>query len=122
VVKTKPTSLGTVLATSSGYTLYRFTHDTSTKVACTGGCASVWPPLTLPKGVKEAGLRGLGTIRDPDGAVQVTYHSHPLYRYSGDTAPSQVHGQGIEGDWFVVKTSRTDSSVPTTAKSSGNGY
>jgi predicted lipoprotein with Yx(FWY)xxD motif len=121
VVKTRPTSLGTVLATASGFTLYRFTHDTATKVTCTGGCASLWPPLTLPNGAKATGLKGLGTVKDPNGTRQVTYHGYPLYRYTGDTAPGQVHGQGLDGAWFAVKTTATATSSATTTKSSG-GY
>ncbi len=126
VVKTEPTALGKILATSSGFTLYRFTQDTATKVACTGACASVWPPLVLPSGAKVTGLRGLGTIKDPGGARQVTYHGHPLYRYSGDTGPGQTHGQGVEGSWFVVKSSTGAStsagSTSSTSKSGGYGY
>src|SRR5260370_12028145 len=35
----------TILATPQGLTLYYFTPDTATKVACTGGGANVSPPL-----------------------------------------------------------------------------
>jgi predicted lipoprotein with Yx(FWY)xxD motif len=122
VVKTRPTSLGTVLATANGFTLYRFTHDSAAKVTCTGGCASLWPPLTLTKGAKVVGMKGLGTVKDPDGARQVTYHGYPLYRYTGDTAPGQVHGQGLDGAWFVVKATAASTSTPATSKSSGGGY
>src|ERR1700693_2951761 len=34
----------TVLKNAQGLTLYYFTADTATKVACTGGCATTWPP------------------------------------------------------------------------------
>ena len=44
-------SLGTVLASASGQTLYHYTSDPVGKVTCTGACAKVWPPLLLPKGV-----------------------------------------------------------------------
>src|SRR5207245_2945348 len=35
----------TVLKNPMGLTLYYFTQDTSAKVACTGACATNWPPL-----------------------------------------------------------------------------
>src|SRR4029077_16831111 len=37
----------TVLTDSKGDTLYYFTPDTATTVACTGDCASTWPPETF---------------------------------------------------------------------------
>ena len=41
----KVPKVGTVLATQSGRTLYRFTVDPAGKATCTGTCAKVWPPL-----------------------------------------------------------------------------
>src|SRR4029453_5483878 len=43
-VKTAKTSLGTVLVDQSGRTLYFFGKDTGTQSACTGACATAWPP------------------------------------------------------------------------------
>ena len=40
----------TVLKNTKGLTLYYFTPDTASKVACTGGCASNWPPLLASSG------------------------------------------------------------------------
>ena len=45
-VKTAKTSLGTVLVDQSGRTLYFFGKDTGTQSACTGACATAWPPDT----------------------------------------------------------------------------
>ncbi len=109
VVKaTKHGKLGTILATSSGYTLYHFTLDTAKKLACTGGCTAAWPPLLLPKGVTHAtagsGVKQslLGT-RKRGTALQVTYKGLPVYRYAADTSPGQTNGEGVGGTWFVVK-------------------
>ncbi len=104
--------LGTILITASGYTLYRFTPDTSKKLACTGACTQAWPPLVLPKGVTHATAGSgveqslLGT-RKRGTSLQVTYKGLPLYRYAADTAPGQTNGQGVGGTWFVVKSSST---------------
>ncbi len=120
-------SLGQVLVDSQGLTLYYFKLDTSTKSDCTGACATTWPPLLLPSGVTTptgSGLSGLGTIMRSDGSHQVTFHGHPLYTYSGDSAAGQANGQGIDNDWYAQTTgSSTGTGATTTTKpSSGYGY
>src|ERR1035438_10195900 len=57
-LRTQNTRVGTVLATSQGRTLYYYSKDKpgSGTSACTGSCASVWPPLT-------------GTARAPAGVT-----------------------------------------------------
>lgn len=96
-------SLGQILTTADGMTLYLFTPDTATTSACTGGCATAWPPLT----VAAVGGEGLdasqfGTLDRGDGTTQVTYFGHPLYTYAGDAAAGDVNGQGSGGSWFAV--------------------
>ena len=99
--------IGTVLDNSKGFTLYHLTSDSSSMTTCTGGCAQVWPPLLSPNGKLPAspGVNGMfGTIKRPDGTLQVTFNGMPLYTYSGDSGPRQAHGQGIGGVWFAVKS------------------
>jgi predicted lipoprotein with Yx(FWY)xxD motif len=55
--------------------------------------------------------RHLGTVKRPDGRLQVTFEGMPLYTYVGDTAPGQAKGQGIHG--FVAVTTSAASSVPS---------
>ena len=107
-VKLRQTSLGQILADSHGKTLYLFAHDRGRKSTCYGGCAGYWPPL-ITKGKPKAagGVRKalLGTTRRRDGRLQVTYHGHPLYRFSGDTGAGQTTGEGLTdfgGEWDAV--------------------
>jgi predicted lipoprotein with Yx(FWY)xxD motif len=125
-------SLGTILVSQSGLTLYRYTPDGKGKTTCTGTCAVDWPPLTLPAGTTTPTGSGgvsttaLGTITRPGGALQVTFDGMPLYRFSWDSGPGQAHGQGVGGIWFVlspsttsaVKTPSTTPKPSTTAKPS----
>jgi len=126
-------SLGQALTNASGRTLYHFTLDTAGKSNCTGTCASLWTPLTVPAGTTHV-LAGtgvsngnLGTITRSDGSLQVTFKGMPLYTYTGDTKAGVATGQGSGGTWFVVTTSSssaaagTSSATTTTTKSSG-GY
>ncbi len=126
-------SLGPVLVDKAGMTLYRYTPDGTDRSVCTGGCASLWPPLTVPAGTAAAtGGAGvpssdLGIITRADGTHQITYKGMPLYTYTGDTKAGEASGQGVGGTWFVVTNPSTSSpatggaSPSTTAKSSG-GY
>ena len=105
------TSLGKVLATSSGLTLYLFKADKGKTSVCYGQCATFWPPLLMKgklsggTGIK-AGL--LGTTKRKNGTRQVTYAGHPLYRFKLDKSAAQVKGQGQDffgGKWFVLSSS-----------------
>jgi predicted lipoprotein with Yx(FWY)xxD motif len=122
--------LGTILVDQSGRTLYRYTPDGVGKTTCTGTCATIWPPLTLPSGTTHVTATGgvtsseLGTIVRPGGTLQVTFAGMPLYLYSGDNGPGQVNGQGVAGTWFVVsptakaattKAATTKAAAPTTS-------
>ncbi len=96
------TSVGTVgtvlVAGSNGHTLYEFANDVngSGTSACTGGCATTWPPLAAPATGSPTGGSGVtgtfATITRSDGIVQVTYNGSPLYVYSGDSAAGQSNG------------------------------
>ena len=106
-LKVSHTRVGPVLASSRGRTLYYYSADKrhSGKSACTGTCATAWPPLAAP--VKApAGVRlpgKLGVITRPNGVKQVTLNGYPLYLYTGDKAPGQAKGNGVGGSWHVIK-------------------
>ena len=94
-----------MLTNASGFTLYWFAPDTATRSACYGTCASYWPPVTGTPPASPGVTGTLATIKRSDGTPQVTYDSHPLYTYVGDTAPGQDFGNGINlngGLWDQV--------------------
>jgi len=107
------TSIGTILTSSSGLTLYEFTRDQADANSCVkvSGCSRYWPALessgtpTAGAGVKASLL---STIRLPGGSRQVTYAGHPLYLYSGDSSPadtSYVGAQQFGGKWYALNAS-----------------
>jgi len=118
-------NLGKILVDSKGDTVYLFQKDTGTKSACTGECATNWPPVrTTGKPIVGSGLTAakLGTTPRSDGDAQVTYAGHPLYRYQGDSKPGNANGQGINAygaQWFVLSSS---GAAVTTGGGSGGGY
>ena len=105
--------LGRIVVDSSGLTLYRFAKDTDGRSACSGQCATYWPPLlTNGEPAARAGVARmlLGTTRRADGSEQVTYAGHPLYRYVGDSKPGQTNGEGSEefgAEWDAVSPAGT---------------
>jgi predicted lipoprotein with Yx(FWY)xxD motif len=107
-VGTASSKLGRILVDRHGRTLYLFAKDRHGKSACSGLCAGYWPALTTkgkPKAINGARKALLGTTRRSDGRLQVTYHGHPLYRFSGDTGAGQTSGEGLTdfgGGWWVV--------------------
>jgi predicted lipoprotein with Yx(FWY)xxD motif len=107
-VRVASSSLGSILVDSQGRTLYLFKADSATKSACTGACATAWPPLLANgKPTAGAGLNAskLGTITRSGGQRQVTYNGHPLYTFVMDTKPGDTTGQGVVAfgaGWFAV--------------------
>ncbi|GEM_PF-781147 len=99
-------TLGTVLVSNDGKTLYVFDKDTPGTSACTGDCSTTWPPLTLASGdpVAPAGVGGkFAVITRSDGKRQVTYNDHPLYNFAADTQPGDTKGEGVGGVWHAAK-------------------
>jgi predicted lipoprotein with Yx(FWY)xxD motif len=99
---------GKALVDAQGRTLYLFEADKTDKSTCNGACASIWPPATV-SGTPKAGpgltAHDLGTTKRSDGATQLTYNGHPLYRYAPDTRPGQAAGQGLDqfgAEWYVL--------------------
>ena len=116
-VSTASTSLGPVLVDSQGRTLYLFKADQGMRSACSGACASAWPPLRVsgkPTVGGGASAPKLGTTPRSDGEPEVTYNGHPLYTYTGDSKPGDVNGQGLTAfgaAWFALSPSGSGSSA-----------
>jgi predicted lipoprotein with Yx(FWY)xxD motif len=118
VVTTKTTSLGTILVTSSGQTLYLDSADKPGHPSCTGGCLSIWPALKAsgtPKASGSAKASLLGTTKIAGGIKQVTYNGHQLYTFASDTKSKPTSGEGVNG-FYVVSPSGTKVTKPSTTK------
>ena len=128
VVSTRTTSLGRILVTSSGHTLYLFGKDTSGTSACSGQCASFWPPLITsgkPSAAGGAKASLIGTMKRSDGRLQVTYDHHPLYTLTKDTKAGQTSGEGLNafgGNWYVVSPAGGRIVKSSSSGGGGGGY
>jgi predicted lipoprotein with Yx(FWY)xxD motif len=127
-VKTaKVGTLGKVVVSASGRTLYHYTDETKGKVACSGGCAKLWPPLLVKAGAKPIGGSGiiaskLGVLKRPDGTYQVTYGGLGLYLYAGDKKAGDANGEALESSWFAISpAAKIVKDTAPAASSSGGG-
>jgi predicted lipoprotein with Yx(FWY)xxD motif len=117
----RQTNLGRILVSAKGRTLYLFMKDVNGKSACSGSCATYWPPLmktgklTAGPGVKRALV---GATKRTDGRLQVTYNKHPLYTFALDKSAGQTNGQGSSNfgaKWYAVSAQgRAILKAPTT--------
>jgi predicted lipoprotein with Yx(FWY)xxD motif len=117
--------VGTVLVDAQRHALYTLTNN-GAAVACTGTCATAWPPLTVAAGAKVKGAKGTKSLSATADTHQVTAAGLPLYRFSGDTKAKQANGEGLNsfgGTWHVVKVTGAKTPKKTTSTTSGySGY
>jgi predicted lipoprotein with Yx(FWY)xxD motif len=97
---------GPVLATPKKQALYTWNAERDFKIHCTGSCAKLWPPLVVRSKAavptRIARIKGtFGTIRRPDGRLQVTFNGRPVYMYVHE-GPTQVLCANVDG-CFVVR-------------------
>jgi predicted lipoprotein with Yx(FWY)xxD motif len=119
-------TLGKVVVTASGRTLYHYTDETKGKVACSGACAKLWPPLLVRAGAKPVAGTGivaskLGVLKRPDGSFQVTYGGLGLYLYAGDKKAGVANGEALEASWYAVSPAAKIVKEAAAASSSGGG-
>jgi predicted lipoprotein with Yx(FWY)xxD motif len=115
-------STETVFATNDGKTLYYFMLDKADRIACTGSCTSLWPPLKAPSATVSDSFGYPGSITVLSGAngTQFAYKGHPLYNYSQDASSTDARGEGVDGQWFVATPDLAPLSAGT--PTTGGGY
>jgi predicted lipoprotein with Yx(FWY)xxD motif len=125
-------SLGQIVTTGSGITVYRYDADSDnpSKSNCNGGCASAWPPV-LVTGSGTPQVSGVssslvGEVTRSDGSKQLTLGGWPLYTYAGDSGAGSTAGQGSGGTWWAVtpagaKAAAGGGAATTATTASGNG-
>ncbi|HKZ12388.1 MAG TPA: hypothetical protein VJL81_00940 [Solirubrobacterales bacterium] len=101
---TAPSLHKTVLTNTMGLTLYSLSVEKNGKFICTGSCTRTWIPLLVAAGTKPKGPVKLGTIKRPEGKIQVTFKGLPLYTFDGDSKKGQANGEGFKdvGTWHAA--------------------
>jgi predicted lipoprotein with Yx(FWY)xxD motif len=100
------TSLGKVLVDPSGHTVYTLSADGPDSSTCSSACLQLWPAVSAGGGAGvTAEVRSTAT---PSGPTTATVAGHPVYTFSGDQAPGDVNGEGLQdfgGVWYAVSPS-----------------
>ena len=118
---------GTILVTLKGRTLYHSSVEKNGRFACVSSrCLAFWKPLLVPAASKPTGAPALGTVKRPDGHLQVTFKGSPLYSFVRDTKPGDARGDGVKdvGVWhpvFVSRSTVTPPPPPSTTTDGGYG-
>jgi predicted lipoprotein with Yx(FWY)xxD motif len=95
------TSIGSVMTTPSGMTVYTFDRDQNGRSNCYADCARHWPPVTADGYAQEYGRMSL--VSRTDGPRQWAYDGKPLYTYAEDSVPGDVNGDNVGNVWHVVR-------------------
>jgi predicted lipoprotein with Yx(FWY)xxD motif len=95
-----PVAQNGMFVTAKGMTLYTFDKDTAGKSACTGSCATNWPPHAAAASDKESG--DFTHVTREDGGKQWAHKGKPLYTFAKDEKPGDAGGGAIP-NWKVAK-------------------
>src|SRR5579859_6091282 len=126
VISTQAGSAGAFLTAGSGRAVYLWAADGMNMSACSGACATAWPPVPANGTVTATGgakASDLGTITRSDGTKEVTYDGHPLYYFAGDSAAGQANGQGSDSfgaKWWLVTPAGADVTASVTSFTPGS--
>lgn len=98
------------LGDPAGRALYVFANDTVGTAGappvsnCINACVTNFPVFAADGNVVPTGVdpSKLTSFTRADGTKQSAFDGHPLYYFSGDTAPGDTKGQGVNGVWDTV--------------------
>ena len=95
---------GPVLVDAQGMTVYGTKSEGAGTSTCEGACAEAWPPILVPSADLPDGLDPeiYSIVPRADGTFQLKAGDYPVYTFTGDSAPGDYEGQGVNGDWFPL--------------------
>jgi predicted lipoprotein with Yx(FWY)xxD motif len=99
--QTAPRTIGRVVTTVAGATLYMFDEDQNGESTCYDDCAKQWPPLIALSTAKAHWRMSLTTRTD--GQRQWSYDGKPLYTYAADTMRGDIKGDNVGNVWHVIR-------------------
>ena len=120
-----------VLESANHHTYYVLSAEKGGKIHCKTTCEKLWFPFLVKNSVTKVSVGAgvdakIGFIKRTATMKQVTFNGYPIYKFSGDSGPNQVNGQGIAADggtWYLVHAAARSAAKTemTGASSSGSG-
>lgn len=98
--KMTETSLGSILTTASGHTLYIFDKDSNGVSNCDALCLKNWPAFHAAKKIKA--VAPWSKVKASDGKEMWAYDGKPVYTYIKDKKAGDTEGDGVGGNWHIV--------------------
>lgn len=92
------TTMGYVLASSNGRTLY--VRNRKEESECRDECLERWVPMKAPWVAKNFG--NFTVHSREDGIYQWAYQGQPLFLFLGDSVKGDLNGNGIEEAWQAM--------------------
>jgi predicted lipoprotein with Yx(FWY)xxD motif len=106
LVAISSSTLGAIVIDHGGFVIYRFDGDSAAPPTsrCVDACAARWLPVSGQDQLRLEGIdrQLVGSLRRPDGSVQLTLAGWPLYGHAGDRMPGDTTGHGLDGAWFAI--------------------
>lgn len=99
--KMRDTASGKILTTAGGFTLYTFDKDSAGKSNCDASCLKLWPAYHASAKAKAAAP--WSKVKATNGKEMWAYNGKPVYTYIKDKKPGDVEGDGVGGNWHIVK-------------------
>lgn len=99
--KMMDTKMGKVLVNEKSMTLYSFDKDAKGKSSCDKDCLKMWPAFYTDGKAKAMGEWSV--VKASDGKDMWAYNGKPLYTYSKDMKSGETGGDGVGGNWHIVK-------------------
>jgi len=95
------TSIGSVMTTPAGATVYTYDQDEPGKSNCYADCARNWPPVIAAGNAEPYGRMSLANRTD--GQRQWAYDGKLLYTFAEDNMHGDIKGENAGSVWHVVR-------------------
>ncbi|MBB5092721.1 MULTISPECIES: hypothetical protein [Pseudochrobactrum] len=92
---------GKILTTAEGHTLYTFDKDSGGMSNCDASCLKIWPAYHAS--AKTKAVAPWSKVKASDGKDMWAYNGKPVYTYIKDKKAGDMEGDGVGGNWHVIK-------------------
>jgi predicted lipoprotein with Yx(FWY)xxD motif len=91
----------TMFTDGNGMTLYVCDLDVAGTSDCYDNCAEKWTAYLFKE--NDVLMEGWTLAKRKEGTMQLLYLGNPTYLFTGDKSKGDMHGDGLDGVWHVLK-------------------